>query len=329
MVQPVSILAARHGEAIRQHVHDQANLTGLWVGRDRVFDAAVQVCGLVLRCGAPQPATEVARAVGADFVPAKPLDRQPEPHDWGRAAATTVGIPDVHIQRSKQTVADLASATAGFRDQFYGFVPFVSEAEPAETVAAGEQAKLVTVGMIDVLGLSWGTRTFKYAKQSVQRPVVDLEQLQAQDPTLAQWAQARLRPKLLMATQTRVVEVWVDESGTSLPVTPVLSIEPLDDDPNTLWLLAAALSAPAVSAHILAAKFGTAMSLNALKLAARDVLVIPLPTNRKAWQNAADHLRGDQVDLDVFANQMGRAYGDPSEDLAQWWRTRVEPARNS
>ena len=150
------------------------------------------------------------------------------------------------------------------------------------------------------------------------------------DPKLGQWADARLRPKLLVATQTRVVEAWVDERGTALPVTPVLSVEPDDDDPNTLWLVAAALTAPAVTAQALAAKFGTAMSLNAVKLAARDVLAIPLPQDRGAWQAAADLIRDraplvTPTELATFGELMGRAYGERDNELTDWWQARATP----
>ena len=331
MVQPISLLAARHADAIRQVVHDQAQMTGLWIGRDRVFDAAVQVCGVVLtRTSEPTPG-RVERRVGADFEPVQPLTESPAPPDWGRAGATALGVPQVHIAATDRVVGDLAQATAGFRDQFYGFVPYVSEAASKDVKPGSGMAKLVTVGMIDVLGLSWGQRQFKFAKRNVERPVVELDALRQGDPKLGQWADARLRPKLLVATQTRVVEAWVDEQGTALPVTPVLSIEPDDDDPNTLWLLAAALSAPAVSAQSLAAKFGTAMSLNAVKLAARDVLAIPLPSNADAWQAGADLIRDRSASISSaeyaqFAELMGRAYDERDEELARWWLARAEPA---
>ena len=82
MVQPVSVLAARYGDAVREHVAARASLLGIWLAREQVFDAAVQVCGLVLGTGSSTAAT-VERRVGADFstVPTR-LD-QPAPSEWG------------------------------------------------------------------------------------------------------------------------------------------------------------------------------------------------------------------------------------------------------
>ncbi len=278
MVQPVSILAARHGSEIRHHAQSKAALTGLWVAGEQVFDAAVQVCGLVLE-RQELPSGPVKRCVGADFLSVPALTLQPSPKEWGSAAATALDVPNVRIAAAATgTVADLANATAGFRDQFYGFVPYVSEGQ-AEAIEDAE-APLVTVGMIDVLGVSWGQREFKFAKQGYSRPVIDVDALSAQDPNLGEWVKARRRPKLLIASQTRVVEVWVDERGHAIPATPVLSIEPESADPQVLWMLAAALTAPAMSAHFLGSKFGTAMSLNAMKIAARERVGCSAPLGR-------------------------------------------------
>lgn len=320
MVQPVSILAARDAMAVRERVHDVARLAGIWVGRDRVFDAAVQVCGIVVDRNRRR--RRVQRAVGQDFEPIDALKVQPSAGEWGSAAAATLAVPMVNLAVASRTVGDLATATAGFRDQFYGFVPFVSESR-SKRVATGN-AKLVTVGMIDVFQLGWGSRTFMFAKQAFTRPVVDLAALHEQDPSLARWTDARLRPKLMMATQTRIVELWVDAEGRCIPATPVLSVEPHDeDDEQSLWLLAAALSAPALSASLVAAKFGTAMSITALKLAARDVLAAPLPKDAKPWRAAAELIRTDPHEVGEFAALMGAAYRSPASELKSWWLDRV------
>lgn len=320
MVQPVSILAARHAHAVRNHVCSTAKLTALWVGREQVFDAAVQVCGVVVErgpCAAPDDTLQ--RRIGAEFEPVPALGSLPDSSQWGSAAGTAFGIPDVQLTvRPRSTIGGLASVTAGFRDQFYGFVPFVSEApEVAADSAAIVDARLVTVGMIDPLGLSWGTRPFKFAKQEFTRPVVDVAALRRDDPRLAEWVEQRRRPKLLMATQTRVVEVWVDEAGSAIPATPVLSIEP--QDAADLWLLAAAMSAPAVSAWARAKTFGTALSLTSMKLAARDVLGLALPKHEAPWREAALLIQHDPQDRARFAELMGQAYGTTDRSLAVWW----------
>ncbi len=332
LVQPVSILAARHGEHIRDHAQLHATLCGLWVGVDRVFDAAVHVCGVVFDKDRARSTGAVVRRFGADFAPLADVPIQPSSTEWGSIAAAAINIPQVRISPAMdRTVGELAHATAGFRDQFYGFVPYVAEDDAAPDDAGPDDAHtapLITVGMIDVLGLSWGTREFKFAKRPFRRPVVDLDALEQGDPSLARWVRARQRPKLLVATQTRVIEVWVDVEGRAIPATPVLSVEPHETDVDTLWLLAAALSAPVLSAHFLSVKFGTALSLNSMKLAARDVLAAPLPADIAAWSDAAAILGDPQCDLAEFARTIDAAYGVVDPQLVSWWLDRF-PNRSS
>jgi len=321
MVQPVSILAARHAQAVREQVHADASVTSIWVGRDRVFDAAVQVCGLVVERGAAPRVQSMQRRVGANFDMVDTFAGAVRPHEWGNAAAAAVGVPRVQLASTAGIIGDLATATAGFRDQFYGFVPFVAE-NPTDHVAQ-DKRRLVTVGMIDVLTLGWGSRSFKFAKRDFTRPVVDLTALETGDPRLADWVRARLRPKILMASQTRVVEVIVDADGDCIPATPVLSIEPHSLDGEELWMLAAALSAPAISAQFAGAQFGTAMAITALKVSARDVLSAPLPTQVEPWQAAAKLLQIQSGDLEEFGALMGQAYECDPPGLLQWWLQRV------
>jgi len=330
MVQPISVLAARHGAQVRSRVAAVAAMRALWVARDKVFDASVQVCGIVFQRSDNAESQPVARYVGAGFESCESLASQPHHGKWGVAASATLGVPPTMLgsahDEERATVGDWAVATAGFRDQFYGLVPFVSEAaapDVAEATVAG-CSPLVTVGMIDVLELHWGARAHRFAGQKYWRPVIDVDQLRKDDPKLGEWVDARRRPKILMATQTRVVELWVDVAGTAVPTTPVLSIEPHDADDDRLWLVAAALSAPVLSAYFAAKNFGTAMSLNAMKVAARDVLAAPLPTDTQLWKETAYELRhGNVVDIELFGQQMNAAYGVESKRLLDWWLDRV------
>ena len=346
MVQPMSILAARHGDNVRRYIAESNTMTSLWVGRDRVFDAAVQVCGLVFTAE-PNAATKLQRYVGAEFESCAPLPSQPDASAWGAAASVALDVPQVDLVSSRcgGSVGDLATATAGFRDQFYGFVPYVAEHDAPITLGElpASVSPLVTVGMIDVLELGWGVRSHRFAGTSYDRPCIDVAKLREEDPRLGEWVDARLQPKILMATQTRVVELWVDRVGSAIPATPVLSIEPrpdasdsdasasdaLDSDASDsdsvepLFLLAAALSSPAVSAHVVAQNFGTALSLNAMKLAARDVLAAPLPKHDEPWHEAARLVAGDSFDLRRFGQLMNKAYGLRDSNLIDWWLKRL------
>lgn len=326
MVQPVSILAARYAKAVRQHIDDTGRLRALWVARDRVFDAAVQVCGIVAQRQAPSlQHRPLVRAVGADFEN-HPSVREPvKASGWGSAAAGALGAPAVPLlSHTSGTIGDLADTTAGFRDQFYGFVPHVFNAADDGSLAERSDvaAPLVTVGMIDPLTLAWGRRSFKFAGESYQRPSVDLDALEASNPSLTAWTQARRRPKVLMATQTKVVEVWVDVAGVAIPATPVLSVEPFAADEDMLWRLAAALASPVMSAHFYAAHFGTAMSIHAMKISARDIAAAPLPTDAQPWSHAADLLRAGDHDVDAFGALMCAAYQVDPARLVPWWKQR-------
>lgn len=323
MVQPVSLLAAQHAEPIREAVQRSARLDGLWLSDGHVFDASVQVCGVIGAQDDEDLVTdEVRRWTGPDFVE-RPHGTRPNSETWGPLAAGGRGIPTPELKASG-TLDALASATAGFRDQFYGFAPFVDEAEVDET----DLRPLVTVGMIDPLALRWGEADFRFAKKSYRRPAVRIGDLRGADPTLAEWVRARSRPKVLVATQTRVIEAWVDETGSAIPATPVISVEPHDSD--DVWLVAAALMAPPIAAHCLARKFGTAMSLDALKLAARDIEQLPLPTRRSTWERGAELARdvstangAERLDLVIrFGETMSEAYGVGSASL-EWWRARL------
>ena len=85
----------------------------------------------------------------------------------------------------------LATATADFRDQYYGLVPHVAD--------AGDGAPLVTSGLLDVGRCAWGERPARFARRSFAAPRVPVDAL---PPALQAWAAGRLVPKVLVATQT-------------------------------------------------------------------------------------------------------------------------------
>src|SRR6185436_15483438 len=121
----------------------------------------------------------------------------------------------------------------------------------------GPVARLVTSGGVDLVHDLWSRRPTKFAGNRFTRPVVDLARLRRDDPVLAQWGERLLVPKLLVATQTRAVELLVDERGDMWPSVPVVAVvAPVDD----LWLLAAALASPPVSANSLRRHAGAALS---------------------------------------------------------------------
>lgn len=343
MVQPVSVLAARHGEAVRARIGEDARLDGLWVSAGRVFDASVEVCAPLLRRIESDhvggSSTKTRRWRGRDF---DELDAGPSAsaaEDWGRLGAGITGIPDVRLGRavtSTGTIGERATVTAGFRDQFYGLAPHVHEAGERTGI---DIRPLATVGMLDPFQFRWGSAEFRFAGDRYVAPALDAEALERNDPDLGRWVDARHRPKVLVATQTRVLEAWVDTSGGVVPATPTISLEPHDiDDEDELWRMLALVMTPAVSADVAAACFGTALSIRALKVSARDLALLPVPTDRAAWDEGAELAQGmqtaiagaGQIDastLRAFAEIMHRslglgpvdgAYGGAGQ-VADWW----------
>ncbi len=316
LVQPLSLLAARDAAPVRAAVTAHGAMTSFWASATPVFDdASVLTCAPVITVGAEQG--RVATWQGADLAAGPDLDL-PE-GEWGPLAAPTFAIPAV-APAVAGVLGDLGPCTADFRDQYYGLVPFVGDGGPG--------APLVTTGLIDPAVSRWGARPARFAKTKYDAPTVDLEALEA-DGTLAAWARSRLVPKVLVATQGRVIEAVVDEHGAWLPSVPVLT---LTVAPDRLWHALAVLLAPPVAALAAARYLGTAMAPTAIKLSARQVMALPLPADLEAWDRGAELVRraqgtdvGDDAErlrlLVAGAEAMCDAYDDRA--AYAWWRERI------
>jgi hypothetical protein len=149
---------------------------------------------------------------------------------------------------------------------------------------------------------------------------------------------ARLVPKVLVATQTRVMEAVVDERGAWLPVVPLIVTTLREDaraDGVDLWMLAAAVASPVVAAEAARLSYGAALSAHAIKLSAKQLLAMPLPADRDAWRESAALFRSashapDDVAreglLRRFAEASCRAYGldaASSARLLRFWCDRA------
>ena len=142
----------------------------------------------------------------------------------------------------------------------------------------------------------------------------------ALDGALERWVRQRLVPKVVLATQTKVLEAAVDLDGAWVPSTPVISVHA---DGADLWKIAAALTAPAVSAWALQRHAGAALHPDAIKLSARQVLEVPLPVDEPAWREGAAAMAAGRI-LEAGA-AMTRAYGS-TDDVFEWWRGRLPRA---
>jgi hypothetical protein len=306
LVQPESVLASRDAAPVRAAVLRAGALEGVWVAMEPVFEAAVRVCAPVVRVGVDQPAS-VRRWRGADVRPARAVRADVATlRTW--APLRPADVP--RGPRVRGRVADMAAATAGFRDEFYALA-----AAALEAVAGDARPRLVTSGLVDPGVLRWGERRARIGGRTYDAPVVDLDAL---DDRVRSWVDARLVPKVLVATQTRVLEAAADPSGRYVPVTPVIAVMP--DDPARLHHVLAALLAPAASAWAVRHYGGTALASEAVKLSARQVLDIPLPADTGAWDEAA---------AAVAAGEVGRAAAalcDGHPRLLAWWRSRLGAA---
>src|SRR3546814_4943574 len=124
----------------------------------------------------------------------------------------------------------------------YGLVGHVREAAEGAV-----PAPLVTSVSIGVATCTWGQRPIRFAKRSWARPEVDLPALAAANQRTSAWVERLRRPKVVVATQTRVLEAAADHSGSWVAATPVVSVLP--HDPADVARLTAVLCAPPVSAR--------------------------------------------------------------------------------
>jgi len=309
LIQPQSVLTARDAAGVREAVGDQ--LRALWVAEEKVFAASTHVVAVVAeRGGSAEP---VDLFGGATVMFRGVSNRNPvadtSTSSWGHLAARARGLPEVELGEGP-TVGSVATATAGFRRQFYGVVDHVAERGPGQP--------LVTAGLIDPLHCAWGERPTRIGGRRWERPTLDV---QALDDDVRPWFEARLVPKLLVATQTKVVEVVVDEAGELLPSVPVISVEAPAD---RVWDLAAALSSPPVTAWLLERTIGSGLSADAVRLSARLLLEVPLPTNADAWTVATHALRaGDLTRFGRLACQAYRVDEAEVDGLLSWWSARL------
>jgi len=331
MVMPMSLLGARDTAPLRARVDRQHALEHLWVSRGPAFDGGVRVCAVVVRA-APidRTATRLTRAAGVPPVPLEPIDRAPE-HEpdghraWGPLIADAWSIPRVEPGGAR-TIADLAEVTADFRDEYYALRGLIDEADGG---APPVRTPLVTSGLIDPARVLWGVVPATLHRARFDRPVVDAGRL---PPTARAWAARRLVPKLLVATQSRVIEAAADPDGSLLPVTPVLSVMPRE--PEDLWRLGAVLTSPATAAGAAAMALGSSLSGDAIKLSASQVRALRVPAPCAELDEAAAAYRAacgapdERARAAALRRCAERVLGaqrvvDRRDELLRWWSSRL------
>lgn len=320
LVLPVAVLSAGDSLPVRIECARRRPLRTVRFLRDTAFGAAVRTCVVTLGVrgrGVQAVATEGRSAP----LPAGACDGG----SWGAALAAMRGVPHPSIGASSGTLDAWMSATSDFRQHYYGLKGLVHD-RSRDAAPTEEEPALVTVGAISAAALRWGERPVKIHGRSFDAPVVRSREL-ARHPVLGPWRKARGVPKVLVATQTRVLEAWVDDRAVALPSTPVITVVPLRA--SDLWKVGAAVLAPPVAAEAWWRHAGAAMSTRAIRVSASQLRAMPAPGDRRAWDRGALALRDWQRGAtesarDRFASAMCDAYGVPRgaerARLLDWWR---------
>lgn len=313
LVLPQSTLSSRDVASLRAYCDNAAALKAAWATDVFVFEAGVRVWAPAFQVGAAQAEVVVSAEPDPIVVGVRSFE------GWGPLVADALGAPPVELPRGSDTLAAIATATAGFRDEYYGL---------AEACVDGDvhEIRLVTVGAIDPLFCGWGSRPIKFASQQWATPTIDRALVEGK---VARWLDGRLVPKVLLPTQTKVLEPFVDRSGLLAPSTPLIAVHAAEDQ---LDRIAAVLLAPPVVAWLYRRCFGAAMSGDSIKVSAKMLLEVPLPDDKELWQQAAeivgaspgtDHLQAWHDSVNV-ARMMNDAYGADSSTLG-WWLDRLGP----
>ncbi len=330
LVHPLSLFAAQDAGPARRQLARGSAITSLWMTTEHIFpSASVFVCAVCLEKAGPRRVSATRRHSNA-FTLAEPvpvaMDQLAEEATWGELIADLVGVPRVRLPNERR-IRDVAGTTADFRDQFYGLAPFIVEDGPGRDDDR-DFPPLIITGLIDPAVCLWGVQGCKFAKKKWERPRVDLKSLVA-DGLLAAWARGRLVPKIVVATQSRVVEAFADPEGRLINTVPTITVTPNRAD--DLWPLLAVLLSPPVSAWALGRYAGTALSISAIKMSADQVGQVPLPTATAPWEKAARLVERASRAADGAVRQallvdaaalMCDAYEVPREPVLTWWTER-------
>lgn len=339
MVMPQSFLAARDAAPARKRLLEHARLESLWISNERVFPgASVLTCAPTIHVTRKRAGRLSRYATGA-FVELDPVESSAEQlascSTWSHLAATASSVPDFEFSCSGR-LADLCDATADFRDQYYGLRGFLEEHDdltPEQRRDLSAFPPVVTSGLIDLAQCRWGDQACRLLKSRWRAPRIDRARMN-REGSLGPWLTARLAPKLIVATQTRVIEVFADSDGRYVPSVPLISVTPKDID--DYWRVAAALASPVLSAHAMRHFAGAALHADAIKLSAKQVLDLPCPSQRRHWDAAAAQFRQASLSrsqseratiLQAFGAAACQAYGLEQREiqrLLEWWLPRTQ-----
>lgn len=293
-IVPVSIASARDAHAARQHLAARCRTLESW-SEPAPFEAQVHTASLILE----QRHTRCENAT----------------NDWATRLATAAGVPHLTTPDTA-TIGDVATVTADFRDEFYALREHLVECDDDPNAVP-----VLTCGLIDPGRHLHGRRIARLHGQRWNTPGVlphaDIQHL----------LDARLVPKVLVATQTGVIEAAPDPRGTCMPCTPLVRIVPTDL--ADVWRITASLCAPQTTALALHRHFGAGRAPNTLRLRAADIAALPLLPERNTTQQAMDAIHGlqdESVTLATVLRLAAAAFGDMPDGLLDWWWSRAPRA---
>ncbi len=331
MVQPISLLAARDAGAIRTELLARAGLKSVWFANEALFSAGVRVCAPVLVVGEACGETSIFRSVGFESLGKVAIAGSAA--TWGSVLAPAAARIAEKLVGAR-TLGEIVYCTADFRDEYYALKGCISEAK-----RGGVKCRIITSGTIDLAHNMWGQVPVRIHKRQYLKPVANLAKIKGES-TAKRRLEKRCAAKVMLATQTRVIEVVIDEAGECLPVTPVITLTPREDTGSDLSMIAAAAASPVACLWAVANFGGAGLSIDAIKLSAAQVRLIPLPREVDRWREGAKKLAaaqdavGRERDelLAEFASVMVGAHGLSEVDEAEtlkWWLERAKLATKS
>ena len=281
LILPQSILSSRDAENVRRHTESTCRLLWSWWSETPAFDAQITVCSVVFE-----------------------RSQNPKGIDWTGIVTDRLGLPPLPSRLSTSgTIAERARIRANFRDEYYGLAGCVTD--------TGSGPPLITSGLIDPGTCHWGRRTTRFAKQRFQAPRVDMDCL---SDRFHRWAKSTLAPKVLVATQTRVLEAVSDPDGSWVPAVPVVRLEPLSQ--VTPDEIAALLTSPIASRLMWSQSAGTGLSPKSLRVGVAGLSDLPWPAG--GLRDAAEAL--NHGDIAACGRLVHRAFDITEQgSLTTWW----------
>ena len=321
MIEPVSVLSAAHAHLVRERVGKLAQLECIYFERQRWASASTHVAILAFANHAARTRKNQGHSLRVLPLPALTLPWSAWQGRWSAAMAAHAGVPRVK-QRAHGVIGDRARVAADFRDQYYGLRGAIHDSKSSHGL------RIVTTGLIDWAHCMWGDRPVRLLGKVWKHPEVN-ERAIADDPYMKDWLADAKRPKVLVAVQTKALEAVVDATGHMAPSVPLIRVVP--HKRSDLWRILAVVLSPATSAEAWWRHAGAGLSPHALKLSAKQIAALPLPTNVSAWNRAADVLKklhhtvgaAREKRIDEFAWLAMEASEVAQEERAAlwaWWR---------